>query len=50
MAVVEAVIELTVPLVHLWQSGDGFRAPAARSLMVAASRAGYLVFVDGDCV
>jgi glycosyltransferase involved in cell wall biosynthesis len=49
-AVAEVAANFPVPLVHLWQSDDGFRAAAARNLAVAASRGDYLVFVDGDCV
>lgn len=49
-AVAEAGAGFPVPLLHLWQVDDGFRAAAARNLAVAASRGDYLVFVDGDCV
>lgn len=42
--------DFPVPLRHLWQADDGFRAAAARNLAVAASAGDYLVFVDGDCV
>ena len=49
-AVAESAVNFPIPLVHLWQSDDGFRAAAARNLAVAASRGDYLVFVDGDCV
>jgi len=39
-----------VPLRHLWQADDGFRAAAARNRAVAATDADYLVFLDGDCL
>ncbi|AXS78707.1 glycosyltransferase family 2 protein [Dechloromonas sp. HYN0024] len=49
-AIADAAIDFPVPLVHLWQTDDGFRAAAARNLAVAASGGDYLVFIDGDCV
>jgi len=50
LAIAEEARDFPVPLVHLWQEDDGFRAAAARNMAVAASRGDYLVFVDGDCV
>lgn len=50
LAIAEVARDFPLPLLHLWQADDGFRAAAARNLAVAASRADYLVFIDGDCV
>ena len=38
-----------VPLIHVWQEDEGFRAAAARNRAVAAAKGSYLVFLDGDC-
>ena len=39
-----------VPLLHVWQPDEGFRAAASRNRGVAASSGDYIVFVDGDMV
>ncbi|KAF1690299.1 glycosyltransferase family 2 protein [Pseudoxanthomonas koreensis] len=41
---------LPVPLRHLWQPDDGFRKCEALNGAIAASRADYLIFTDGDCI
>jgi glycosyltransferase involved in cell wall biosynthesis len=41
---------LGVPLHHVWQEHRGFRAAEIRNHAVAASRGGYCVFLDGDCI
>ncbi|EFK96509.1 glycosyl transferase, family 2 [sediment metagenome] len=38
------------PIRHVWQEHDGFRKTLAANKSVAASRANYLIFIDGDCV
>jgi glycosyltransferase involved in cell wall biosynthesis len=37
-----------VPLIHVWQPDEGFRAAAARNRGIAASSGEYLIVVDGD--
>jgi glycosyltransferase involved in cell wall biosynthesis len=39
-----------VPIRHVWQADQGFRAAAIRNRAVAGTDAEYLVFTDGDCV
>ncbi len=39
-----------LPLRHIWQEDDGFRAGRARNLAVSRASGDYLVFIDGDCV
>lgn len=38
------------PLIHCWQSDEGFRAAMIRNRAVAMARHDYLIFIDGDCV
>jgi len=38
------------PLAHLWHEDRGFRAAAIRNRALAATRADYVVFTDGNCV
>ena len=35
---------------HVWQEDRGFRAGAARNRALAQTRAGYVIFTDGDCI
>jgi glycosyltransferase involved in cell wall biosynthesis len=39
-----------VPLRHVWQEDQGFRAARARNLGTLAAQGAYIVFLDGDCV
>ena len=39
-----------VPLLHVWQPDEGFRAAMARNRGTLAARGDYIVFLDGDCV
>jgi len=38
------------PVTHVWHDDRGFRAAAIRNRALAATRADYIVFSDGDCV
>ena len=39
-----------VPLHHVWQADQGFRAGAARNRACAQATGDYWIFLDGDCV
>jgi glycosyltransferase involved in cell wall biosynthesis len=41
---------MRVPLRHVWQEDQGFRAAEARNRALRASAGGYCIFLDGDCV
>jgi len=38
------------PALHVWHEDQGFRKTIIATKPVAAARADYLVFVDGDCI
>ena len=38
------------PVTHVWHEDRGFRAAAIRNRALAATRADYIMFSDGDCV
>lgn len=39
-----------LPLRHVWQTDQGFRAARARNLGTLAAKGDYIIFIDGDCV
>jgi len=39
-----------VPLRHVWQPDEGFRAARVRNLGTLAASGDYIVFLDGDCI
>ena len=38
------------PILHAWQSDEGFRAAMARNRAIALSSAEYLILIDGDMI
>lgn len=42
--------QLGVPLSHVWQRHDGFRAAEIRNRAILACRGDYCIFLDGDCI
>jgi len=50
-ACVEALAaQSPVPLSHVWQPDQGFRAAMARNRGILAAKGEYIVFLDGDCI
>ncbi len=41
---------LGVPLSHVWQADNGFRAAEARNRAILVCRGDYCIFLDGDCL
>lgn len=39
-----------VPLQHVWQPDNGFRAARVRNLGTLAASGDYILFLDGDCI
>ncbi len=42
--------DFPVPLHHVWQEDEGFRAAQARNRAIASSRCEYILMIDGDMV
>lgn len=42
--------KISVPIIHVWQEDQGFRASRIRNLAFAAAKNDYLVMIDGDIV
>jgi glycosyltransferase involved in cell wall biosynthesis len=41
---------VSVPLIHIWQPDQGFRAALIRNKAVRVAKFDYVVFLDGDCI
>ncbi len=39
-----------IPIRHVWQPDEGFRAGAIRNQAIAASQGDYVIMIDGDCL
>lgn len=39
-----------LPIKHVWQKDDGFRAAQIRNKAIAATQCDYIIFIDGDCL
>lgn len=44
------IANFNLPLQHIWQQDDGFRAAKIRNKAVLAANGDYLIFIDGDCL
>lgn len=40
----------TIPIRHVWQPDQGFRAAAIRNKAIIEATGEYIVFLDGDCI
>lgn len=40
----------SIPIHHIWQPDEGFRAAAIRNKAILASKGNYIIFLDGDCI
>lgn len=39
-----------IPIQHIWQKDQGFRAARIRNKAIIASASDYIIFLDGDCI
>jgi len=46
----KARLQTKVPIQHIWQPDQGFRAAKARNQAIFAASHDYILFLDGDCV
>jgi glycosyltransferase involved in cell wall biosynthesis len=42
--------QFPIPVQHIWQPDEGFRASAIRNKALAKASGDYIVFMDGDCI
>lgn len=41
---------ITIPLLHIWQPDEGFRAATIRNKAILVAEGDYIIFLDGDCI
>jgi glycosyltransferase involved in cell wall biosynthesis len=39
-----------IPLLHIWQPDEGFKAAAIRNKAILVADGDYIIFLDGDCI
>lgn len=49
-AIFDSPVAQSLKVVHVWHPDVGFTASRVRNRGVAAARASYIIFLDGDCV
>lgn len=40
----------SIPVLHIWQPDEGFKAAAIRNKAALAAEGDYIIFLDGDCI
>lgn len=41
---------VSIPILHIWHTNEGFRAAAIRNKAILAAEGDYIIFLDGDCI
>lgn len=41
---------VAIPILHIWQPDEGFKAATIRNKAVLVAEGDYMVFLDGDCI
>jgi glycosyltransferase involved in cell wall biosynthesis len=42
--------QVSIPILHIWHTNEGFRAAAIRNKAILAAEGDYIIFLDGDCI
>ncbi|MCM4154561.1 glycosyltransferase family 2 protein [Gramella sp. AN32] len=48
--VIDIFKKLGLPIKHIWQEDDGFKRTSILNKAIAASKADYIIQIDGDCI